>query len=65
MQADGEIVTAENWVLSGERVVIEHAFGGITRYRAATDVYRNCKKDFGDRLMLTAAGLWNFYLETA
>jgi hypothetical protein len=55
----------ENRVFSGERVVIEHAFGGIKRYRAATDIYRNRKKDFDDRLMLTAAGLWNFYLEAA
>jgi hypothetical protein len=28
-----------------------------------TDVYRNRVPDFDDRLMLNAAGLWNFYLE--
>ena len=55
----------ENRVFNGERVVVEHAFSGIKRYSAATDIYRNRKKDFDDRLMLTAAGLWNFYLEVA
>ncbi|MEM8503584.1 MAG: hypothetical protein AAF716_10575 [Cyanobacteria bacterium P01_D01_bin.1] len=24
----------------------EHAFGGIKRYKAAADIYRNRKKDF-------------------
>ena len=55
----------ENRVFNGERVVVEHSFSGIKRYSAATDIYRNRKKDFDDRLMLTAAGLWNFYLEAA
>ncbi len=27
--------------------------------------YRNRVSDFDDRLMLTATGLWNFYLEAA
>lgn len=56
---------AENRAFSGERVVVEHAFGGIKRYRAAADIYRNRKEDFDDRLMVTAAGLWNFYLAAA
>ncbi len=55
----------ENQAFSGERVVVEHAFGGIKRYRAAADIYRNRKENFDDRLMVTAAGLWNFYLEAA
>ncbi len=64
----GELTTVqkeENQVFSGERVVVEHAFGGIKRYRAAADIYRNRKENFDDRLMVTAAGLWNFYLEAA
>lgn len=64
----GELTTAqkeENRAFSGERVVVEHAFGGIKRYRAAADIYRNRKENFDDRLMVTAAGLWNFYLEAA
>jgi DDE superfamily endonuclease/Helix-turn-helix of DDE superfamily endonuclease len=56
---------AENRAFSGERVVVEHAFGGIKRYRAAAEIYRNRKENFDDRLMVTAAGLWNFYLEAA
>ena len=55
----------ENRVFNGERVVIEHAFSGIKRYKAAADIYRNHKQDFDDHLMVTAAGLWNFYLEAA
>jgi len=55
----------ENRAFSGERVVVEHAFGGVKRYRAAAEIYRNRKADFDDRLMATAAGLWNFYLAAA
>lgn len=55
----------ENRAFNGERVVVEHAFGGIKRYKAAADIYRNRKQDFDDHLMVTAAGLWNFYLVAA
>ena len=60
-----EVQKEENKAFNGERVVVEHAFSGIKRYSAASDIYRNRKQDFDDRLMLTAAGLWNFYLEAA
>jgi len=43
--------------LASERVVCEHAFSGVKRYRIAADVYRNRKDGFDDRSMLTAAGL--------
>jgi hypothetical protein len=56
---------AENRAFSGERVVVEHAFGGTKRYGAAAHIYRNRKQDFDDHLMLTSAGLWNFYLKAA
>ena len=55
----------ENRELSRQRVKCEHAHAGIKRYRAVTDVYRNRVPDFDDRLMLNAAGLWNFYLDAA
>jgi hypothetical protein len=55
----------ENRALAKERVVVEHAFSGVKRYRIASDVYRNRIKDFDDRSMFTAAGLWNFYLMAA
>lgn len=55
----------DNRAFSSDRVVVEHAFGGTKRYRAAADIYRNRIKDFDDHLMLTSAGLWNFYLQAA
>jgi hypothetical protein len=55
----------ENREFSRQRVKCEHAHAGIKRYNAVTAVYRNRVTDFDDRLMLNAAGLWNFYLETA
>ena len=56
---------AENRVLSQSRVVCENAFAGVKRYGAVSAVYRNRVKDFDDHLMLTATGLWNFYLRAA
>lgn len=55
----------ENRTLSQSRVVCENAFAGVKRYNAVSVVYRNRIKDFDDHLMLTAAGLWNFYLMAA
>ena len=54
---------AENKTLSRERVVCENAFAGVKRYNAVAALYRNRLADFDDRLMLIAAGLWNFYLD--
>jgi hypothetical protein len=56
---------AENKALASERVVCEHSFAGLKRYGIAYQVYRNRKEGFDDRSMVTAAGLWNFYLEAA
>lgn len=55
----------ENRDFSRQRVKCEHAHAGIKRYRAVTDTYRNRVPNFDDRLMLNAAGLWNFYLDAA
>ncbi|PZO08423.1 MAG: transposase [Leptolyngbya foveolarum] len=55
----------ENRLFSAERVVVEHAFGGMKRYKAAADIYRNRIENFDDHLMVTTAGLWNFYLAAA
>lgn len=55
----------ENRALSQSRVLCENAFAGVKRYNAISAVYRNRIEDFDDRLMLTAAGLWNFYLMVA
>ena len=64
----GELTTAEkeaNRALSQSRVVCENAFAGVKRYNAVSGIYRNRKVGFDDHLMLTAAGLWNFYLIAA
>ena len=55
----------ENRDFSRQRVVCEHAHAGMKRYQAVAAIYRNRVPEFDDRLMLTAAGLWNFYLESA
>lgn len=55
----------QNKDFSRQRVVCEHAHAGIKRYNAVSGIYRNRVPDFDDHLMLTAAGLWNFYLEAA
>jgi hypothetical protein len=55
----------ENRALSQSRVVCENAFAGVKRYSAVSAIYRNRKAGFDDHLMLTAAGLWNFYLIAA
>ena len=55
----------ENRELAKERVVCENAFAGVKRYHAVSDIYRNRVSDFDDKLILTACGLWNFYLEVA
>jgi hypothetical protein len=64
----GELSEAQkqdNRSLSQSRVLCENAFAGIKRYRAVSAIYRNRTEDFDDPLMLTAAGLWNFYLLAA
>jgi hypothetical protein len=55
----------ENRALSQSRVVCENAFAGVKRYNAISAINRNRKAGFDDHLMLTAAGLWNFYLIAA
>jgi hypothetical protein len=55
----------ENRLLSSSRVVCENAVAGVKRYNALNQIYRNRIQDFDDRLMLTATGLWNFYLMAA
>ena len=55
----------DNRALSQSRVVCENAFAGVKRYAGVSAVYRNRFEDFDDHLMLTATGLWNFYLMPA
>lgn len=60
-----EVQKQENKEFSRHRVVCEHAHAGMKRYNAVSAIYRNRVPDFDDHLMLTAAGLWNFYLEAS
>ena len=46
---------SENRKLSQSRVVCENAFAGVKRYGAVSQIYRNHKYDFDDKLMLTAS----------
>jgi hypothetical protein len=55
----------ENRELCRNTVRCENAFAGVKRYNALSAIYRNRLADFDDRLMLTATGLWNFYLMAA
>jgi len=55
----------ENKQLAKEKVVCENGFAGVKRYKVVSDIYRNRVSDFDDKLMLTACGLWNLYLEVA
>lgn len=38
------------------RVLVEHAQGGVTRFRTVTDVLQNALDVFADRLMMVACG---------
>ena len=51
--------------LSSRRVICENAFAGVKRYSSVAAIYRNRVTNFDDHLMVTACGLWNFYLQAA
>jgi hypothetical protein len=51
-----------NRIISSIRVVVEHAIGGIKRYRCMSDKYRNKKAFIDDHFQLLSAGLWNYHL---
>ena len=51
--------------LSSRRVICENAFAGVKRYSSVAAIYRNRVTNFDDHLMVTAYGLWNFYLQAA
>jgi hypothetical protein len=53
---------ANNRLISGIRVLSEHAIGGIKRFRSTTDVYRNRITNLDDTFMVLSAGLWNYHL---
>lgn len=52
-----------NRMISSERVINENAIAGVKRLRIVSDVYRNIKENFEDKVMLIACGLWNLHLK--
>ena len=52
---------AMNRLISGTRIAVEHAIGGMKRFHTVSDIYRN-KNGWDDQLVTVAAGLWNFHL---
>lgn len=52
-----------NKIISGIRIVSEHAICGMKRLRAASDIYRNRLPNLDDTFNLLAAGIWNFHLQ--
>lgn len=52
-----------NRIISGIRILVEHAIGGMKRMKAASDIYRNRIPQTDDRMNLLSAGLWNFHLQ--
>lgn len=51
-----------NRIISGIRVVSEHAIGGFKRFKAAGDIYRNRLPNMDDMMNRVCAGLWNLHL---
>jgi hypothetical protein len=51
-----------NQWLSSLRIRIEHAIGGVKRYRIVKDRIRNWKVGFKDKVIETCCGLHNFRL---
>jgi hypothetical protein len=61
----GELTPEEkehNRQISRIRIRVEHAIGGVKRYRIVKDQLRNCKAGFRDLVMETCCGLHNFRL---
>ncbi len=54
-----------NKIISSYRVIVEHAIGGIKRYRCMSEKLRNHKPFIDDQFILLSAGLWNYHLASA
>lgn len=53
----------QNKIISGIRMLSEHAIGGIKRLRIVADQFRNKTERFNDQVMYLACGLWNYQLQ--
>jgi hypothetical protein len=54
-----------NKLISSYRVLVEHAIGGIKRYRCMSEKLRNHKPFIDNQFILLSAGLWNYHLSSA
>ena len=52
----------ENKLLASERIYVEHAIGGMKRYRILSDRLRVQDVELYNVILGVCAGLWNFYL---
>lgn len=59
-----ETQKAENKAKASERILVEHAIGGMKRYRILSERLRVHDLDLYDNILCVCAGLWNFYLDT-
>ena len=57
-----EAQRAVNKEQAGERIVVEHAIGGLKRYRILSDRLRMHDLNAYDEILGVCAGLWNFCL---
>jgi hypothetical protein len=55
---------AHNKQVGSERIFVEHAIGGLKRYRILYNRIRLKGDDTLNRIINTAAGLWNFYIDS-
>ena len=51
-----------NRIISRERVKVEHAIGGMKRFKIVANIFRGITHSM-DRTFEIAAGLWNLHLE--
>ena len=51
-----------NREVSSKRIYVEHAIGGLKRYRFLSDRLRCRNADFYFTVMVVCAGIWNFKL---
>jgi hypothetical protein len=54
---------AWNRIVSGFRVLVEHAIGGVKRFGIVSDKFRNRKDGFDDKVMVISCGLWIYHLK--
>ena len=57
------LAKATNRAISSIRIRIEHAIGGVKRYRMVKDKIRRLKDGIRDTIMETCCGLHNFRLQ--